>query len=220
MTRRPGRIAGLLALACIFVLALLRGKPEFSNASQPARGISDPVIALQLARSVQEVDDVLGESPSPDREAMRLKQYIDFAFIASYVALYLALAALFHSRLAIVMAICGAAAGTFDVIENLAILRIIDVPLTKTTQATIDAIRHPSLAKWALAFVATAIAGWLFWRAGGRIMRVIGALDLAAAALGFYGLYDNAALVWAGLPLFAALIVLAFAGILGRIKGA
>ena len=39
-------------------------------------------------------------------------------------------------------------------------------------------------------------------------MRVIGALNLAAAALGFYGLYDNAFVVWANLPLLAGLIAM------------
>ncbi len=161
-----------------------------------------------MARNVDEVDDVIGNAPSPDREAMRFKQYLDFGFIACYVSLYAALAAMFRSRLAIVAAVCGIAAGVFDVVENFAILRIVDVPLLQTSQSMIDAIRHPSLAKWTLAFIATAIFGVLFLKRQGRIMRVIGALNLAAAALGFYGLYANAFIVWAGLPMLAALIAM------------
>ena len=67
------------------MIVILNGKPDFSNASRPARGIANPVVALQLARNVDEVDDVIGDAPSPDREAMRFKQYLDFGFIALYV---------------------------------------------------------------------------------------------------------------------------------------
>ncbi len=117
---------------------------------------------------------------------------------------------MFRGRLVAVIRgrICGAAAGVFDVVENLAILHIVNVPLRETTQSMIDAIRHPSIAKWTLAFIATAIFGWLFLNRSGRLMRAIGALNLAAAALGFYGLYDNAFVVWASLPLLAGLVAM------------
>jgi hypothetical protein len=41
----------------------------------------------------------------------------------------------------------------FDVLENRAILNILDVPLRATTPAMIQAIRTPSTAKWILAGV-------------------------------------------------------------------
>lgn len=198
---------GWLALGCVVMIVFMNGKPDFSNASRPARGIANPVVALQMARNLDEVDDVIADAPGPDREAMRFKQYLDFGFIAFYASLYVALAAMFHTRWGIVAALCGLAAAVFDVIENFAILRIVDVPLRQTTQPMIDAIRHPSLAKWTLAFIATAIFGVLFLKSEkGRVMRAIGALNLAAAALGFYGVYDNAFIVWATVPLLAGLI--------------
>ena len=43
-----------------------------------ARHCAIPPWRSQVARSVGEVDAILGEAPSPDREAMRIKQYIDF----------------------------------------------------------------------------------------------------------------------------------------------
>src|SRR6185437_5206359 len=100
------------------------------------------------------------------------------------------------------------AAAVFNVRENLAILRIVDVPLHQTTQQMIDAIRDPSLAKWVLALIATALFGKLFWDGRGRWMRLIAMLDLAAAAIGLYGIYDNAFLVWAGIPLFGGLVAI------------
>src|SRR5450631_2203863 len=86
------RAALALAVLCVALLILLEGRPYFTTASIPVRGIRDPQVALQMVRSVQEVDAILGDVPSPDREVMRMKQYIDFAFIASYAALLLVIA--------------------------------------------------------------------------------------------------------------------------------
>ncbi len=202
------RAVGWLALSCIAAIVVLNGNPQFTNASQPARGIGSPVIALEVARNVDEVDDVLGEAPSPDREAMRIKQYIDFFFIASYSGLYIALAWMLRTRLAAFAMICGLAAAVFDVIENFAILRLLKVPLAYTTQAMVDAIRYPSLAKWALAFAASALFGASFWRRQRSSLRTIAAFNFAAAAIGLYGIFDNAALLWAGIPLFAGLVTM------------
>jgi hypothetical protein len=192
----------------VAAIVVLNGNPQFTNASQPARGIASPVVALEVARNVEEVDAVVGDAPSPDREAMHIKQYIDFVFIAAYGSLYVALARMFRSRLAIAAMLCGLAAAFFDVIENLAILRVVDIPLRQTTQAMIDAIRYPSLVKWTLAFVASALFGALFWKSRRWSFRVIAALNFAAAAAGFYGLHDNSFLVWAGIALLAGLVVM------------
>ena len=86
--RWPERAARILAVLCLIVVVLLNGRPYFTTFSIPPRGIRDPHVALQMVRSVAEVDAILGDAPSPDREAMRMKQYIDFAFIAFYAALF------------------------------------------------------------------------------------------------------------------------------------
>lgn len=141
----------------IAAFILLLGHPSFTNASKPRFG--DPMLALQFARDVQDIDWILGDAPSPDREVMRVKQYIDFGFIACYTGLFLALAALairkgrWKQVTGIAAGICGLATGVFDVLENRAILNILDVPLRATTPAMIQAIRTPSTAKWILAGV-------------------------------------------------------------------
>lgn len=208
---RLRRAAGLIAILNLALIFILSGKPHFTNASRPPRGIANPVVALEVARDVEEVDAILGEAPSPDREVMRVKQYIDFAFIASYAALYVTLSLLWGSRLAMVAAICGVAAAIFDVIENIAILRVCDAKLSQTTQAMVDAIRYPSLAKWTLAFAAIAILSGFFFAQKRRWVRAIGVINLIAAAVGFFGLYDNAFLVWAGLPMVAGIAATAVA---------
>ena len=167
---QPGvRLAVLLAMLTIAAFILLLGPPSFTNASKPPR-FGDPALALQFARDVQDVDWILGDAPSPDREVMRVKQYADFGFIACYTGLFLALAALairkggWKQVTGIAGGICGLAAGVFDVLENRAILNILDVPLRATTPAMIHAIRGPSTAKWILAGVTVVLLATSFIR--------------------------------------------------------
>ncbi len=149
------RLVILLAMLTLAAFILLMGPPSFTNASKPRFG--DPMLALQFARDVQDVDWILGDAPSPDREVMRVKQYVDFGFIACYVSLCAALGAVaarkggWRKVAGIAAGICGLAAGVFDVLENRAILNLLDVPLRATTPAMIQAIRAPSTAKWLLA---------------------------------------------------------------------
>ena len=152
------RATVLLAMLTAAAFILLLGRPSFTNASKPPR-FGDPMLALQFARDVQDIDWILGDAPSPDREVMRVKQYADFGFITCYAALCAALSALavrkggWRQITGIAAGICGVAAGVFDVLENRAILDLLDVPLRATTPAMIQAIRGPSTAKWILAGV-------------------------------------------------------------------
>lgn len=198
--RSAERVAQALAVLCLAILAVLAGKPSFTNASQPPRGIRDPMIALQMACDVEEVDAILGESPGPDREAMRLKQYIDFAFIVSYVALFGAMGAALakRSRWGLLVALSGVAMGVPDVLENLAILRLLPVGLGSTTQAMIDAIRQASVIKWSCASAAMVVLALFFLNARRWGARIVGAVNFAAGALVCWGLADNSMLVWGG----------------------
>jgi hypothetical protein len=163
------RLTALLAMLTVAALVLLLGRPSFTNASRPPR-FGDPVLALQFARDVRDVDWILGEAPSPDREVMRVKQYVDFAFITCYAALCAALGALaarqggWRQVTGIAAGVCGLATGVFDVLENRAILHLLDVPLRATTPAMIQAIREPSTAKWILAGVTVVLLSSSFIR--------------------------------------------------------
>jgi hypothetical protein len=181
------------------MIAILSARPSFSNASRPVRGISNPILAMEMVRNVAEVDAVLSDAPSPDREAMRIKQYCDFGFICAYSALYVLMAVLLvgQGRLAAISAaVLGIVAALCDVIENLGILRIVNVDLSHTTQAMIDAIRYPSLIKWALASLALGILGVLAMRTRRTGLRMIGGLYVLESLLGLYGLYRNVGLQW------------------------
>jgi hypothetical protein len=209
---RTERVVGVFALLCLALAVLMMGPPKFSNASRPPRGMGDPAVAIQVIRNVGEVDDILSEAPSPDREAMRIKQYIDFGFIASYAGLFFTLALLLMSvgawgKIAgLAAGICGLAAAGFDIRENFAILRILDVRLEETTAPMMNAIRSASAAKWVLSAVALALLSSYFWCDKRWFRRIIGALLVAGAALQVYGLVDNVWLARQGLFLAVAMI--------------
>lgn len=157
--KRLAFIAGLLTIACWM---LLMGPPHFSTASVPLR-FSDPQLEVQTVKDVEDLRLTLGDSPSQDRETMRIKLRVDYAFIAAYVML-LALLGVVQARKGgwmriggVVAAIAAVAAGAFDVLENLAIADVLDVKIATTTEQMLAAIRQPSLIKWSLAALSVAL---------------------------------------------------------------
>jgi hypothetical protein len=206
------RRAGLAAVINLAMIGLLSGPPTFSKASTPVRGITNPVLAMEVVRNVGEVDAILSDAPSPDREVMRLKQFADFGFIAAYATLFVLMSILLMPQgrsLAIAAAALGLIAAICDVIENVGILRIVDADLSHTTQGMIEAIRYPSLIKWGLAALSIGLLGVLLVRTGRSGLRIIGVLNLLAAALGLAGVFDNVLLAWSGVPMLGGFLGLA-----------
>lgn len=206
--RWPERAALVLAVLCLATLILMEGRPYFTTFSMPPRGIRDPQVALQMARNVAEIDAILGDAPSPDREVMRIKQYFDFAFIASYAALFLVVgrALMPVARWAWAVGALGALAAFHDVREDIDILRLLDTPLDATAPQMISHLHLMSVAKWAFAAAAIALLGVLTLRSRRWYLRLIGGVDVLAAAMIVWGLIDNSWLVWAGAPLAAGMI--------------
>jgi len=172
----------------------------------------NPIVAIQVIQSLADVDDILNDAPSPDREVMRLKQYLDFGFIAAYTGLFLTLAYLLAGspgwgRIAgIAAGICALGAATFDVLEDLATLRILDVKLSATTSPMMNAIRSAAFAKWSLLAITLALLSTYFLRETSWARRPLGALLLLSAAFEAYGLANNVWLERQGYVLGAALI--------------
>jgi hypothetical protein len=208
------RVAGFLALFCIATLVVLFSKPTFTNAAKPQHGIGDPVLALQLAHDVSDVEAILSDAPSPDREVMRLKQYEDFGYIAGYGVLFVTLSLMLARRypalklVAILVALTGCAAAALDVVENFAILRIVDVKIADTTQGMVDAIRHAAVPKWALGFIAAGLSSIYYLKDPRRSARVAGAFFVIGAIVGLYGLTFNNAILLFG----AVFLMLGLAG--------
>lgn len=195
------RLAQFLAVLCLVILAVMAGKPSFTNASQPVRAIADPAIALQTVRNVDELDAILSDAPSADREVMRIKQYIDFAFIVIYAALSVVMAWAMRQRhrwVAPGVALFTLAAAASDTSENLAILRLLPQSLSETTPAALAAIRTPSLIKWSLVSFALVLLSLFFLNARRWYLRALGGLDIAAGVLTCWGVWHNEWLPWAG----------------------
>ena len=190
------------------MIAILNGKPEFSNAShRAARDCESGAWRSKWRANVSEVDSILGEAPSPDREAMRIKQYIDFGFIACYASLYLALA-------------CVVSAQGWGSRRRSAGRRAASAGLDGKCRDPADsrcpAARYhagddrcdtASESRQVGAGVSRdrVVRVYVSEEPAGILSRAAGCANLAAAALGIYGLYDNAFLVWAGVPMLAGL---------------
>ncbi len=209
------RAAGICAVLCLAISALLLGKPSFSNASLPVRGITDPVLAIQAARGTIDVDYVLGESPSPDREVMRVKLRIGFAFISAYTALLLTLAILLlrsggvGRMLAPAAMVCALAAAGFSLASSFAVLRILDLPLEETTAPMLNAIRSAGFTSWALAALTLLLVSFYFFRLSKLLPRITGSLFALAGLMQLYGLRDGQFLVLASVPAALALLAIA-----------
>lgn len=190
------RWIGIVAVLNIAAIAILWGRPSFSNASRAVRGVTNPVLAIEVARNVAEIDAILSDAPSPDREVMRIKEYTGFAFLGCYAGLFVLLSMTLKRR---EIAITGVLAAICGAIANFTILRLIDVDLNHTTQGMIDAIRYPSLLSWALASISLGVLAILLLRTPRKALRIVGALALLVALLGLLGLADNRILAWSGL---------------------
>jgi len=207
------RIVRALAAWSVVFLVVLAGRPSFTNASLPVRGVADPVVALQMARSAADVEAILGDAPSADREVMRVKQYIDFALIAGYLALALTIAAALartrHRRLALVMGAVAVLAAIADVLEDLGTLRVVNLTLGQLTPVTLDALRLASIAKWNLLLSSSTLLAAITIVRRKWYLRAAGVLSLTGAVLTAGGLFYNSILVWGGLLMFLGLLLTA-----------
>jgi len=208
-TRTQQRIAWGLVGWCIVFLAVLAGRPSFTNASLPVRGVADPVVALQMARSADDVEAVLGDAPSPDREVMRVKQYVDFGLIAGYLGLGLVMGvALGGGRGWLLMGLTMAAA-LLDVRENLGTLRVVNLSLAQVNSGMLDALRFNSVIKWVVLAVAITVLASATVTRKQWYLRTAGGLGLVGAALTVAGLFYNSILVWGGLLMILGMLLTA-----------
>jgi hypothetical protein len=202
-----------LAAWCLVFLVVLAGRPSFTNASLPVRGVADPVVALQMARDAADVEAIMGDAPSADREVMRVKQYVDFALIAGYLAVALLIAAALghtrHRRLALVIGVVAVLAAIADIFENLGTLRVVNLTLSQLTPVTLDALRLASLTKWNLLLSANTLLATVTVMRREWYLRTAGVVSLTGAALTAAGLFYNAILVWGGLLMFLGLLLTA-----------
>jgi hypothetical protein len=101
-----------------------------------------------MARNTDEVEAILGEAPSADREVMRGKQYIDFSLIGGYFALAMLIAAALKRSprkwIAPMLSFLAIVAASLDVRENLATLRLVNLNLNQLTPAMLASLALPA----------------------------------------------------------------------------
>ena len=161
-------------------------------------------IAYELPKSGA---DLRGAVQNATPAAIRANTYFDFFFIAAY-ATYFILAALLLSGASYTRwpaVILSAAAGIFDVLENLAILAATRIPVEQIDDAAARSIRIPSTVKWLCLFVALALlafkigTSWLRWA-----VVVCSAAGFVATILPFLPAISGAMLLaFLGLVVFA-----------------
>ena len=195
-------------------MLLLLGQPHFTNASAPVRGITDPLLALQMARDVNEVEAILADAPSPDREVMRIKVRVGFALLTAYAALFatLGMGLRRHTRLGAVIAALGILAAAFDAGSGFASLRLIDVSLAMTTDALIARVHALATLKWSLLSLSMVFLAIPCFDSRRWHLRGLGAINFLAGAILCLGLYNNALLP--GATVLWALALLASAATL------
>jgi hypothetical protein len=169
-----------------------------------------PVVALELARSGDEIRTLLREvnETLPDKAAVDVKaakakfgkiQDMDNTiFIPTYVALLSAYCALlfYHrfagARLSAVAAfVCVIAGAACDYLENHGIARALGEEPGRITDAMAEAIRVPSLWKWGLIFFAILLLSTMFFMSSNRWWSLAGLAFSLGSVLGLYGLFDR-----------------------------
>ena len=205
---RLARVVGGLALVTLTVGVVMSVRATFTHRADLPHGVHGPVLAIELARSEDDVRLTVGEPGSHDRDVMREAVHIDFAFIVAYWLLLVGMSTLLDRgggarpfRLPAMAAIAATGAAAADVKENLAILSLLDTVPGGVTATPHDA----ALVKWGLFFLVLALFGVVLTRRGGWL-RVLGLLFLASALVGFAGLVHYPAIEWAMLPTLLALL--------------
>lgn len=202
MTRRKA-IFGLTLLVSALALALAALQPK--HPGPLPRGFHGATLAIEMVRSWPELTIVLAMEP-PERAKLRVQTQVDFVYTAAYSALFalLAFEVWRGKKWQWAWAAVAMAAGVFDWIENVAILRV--AGLEKGFDDTMAlAISDAAWWKWELLSVFWLAIGikWL-WRSGWRTPGV------GYAAAGIWSItawWDPVRLEWVFAPLCLALVV-------------
>jgi hypothetical protein len=214
--RKQENVLQFLAVACLVMMALLGGRPSFTNASKPPRGMTIVPIALEQARSVEDIDAILGDAPSPDREVMRIKVLLGWPLILICVAIAGIASNILmrRNRAAILLWPLGLIVAVLATLESRALVQLINSPLSQTTPHMLDGIRLLSTGKW-IAGAATLIVFSVFYFLGRPwFAKLVGAVNLLVAVVLIVGLFETLVLpmgvLGAGIALSASAATLKF----------
>lgn len=130
----------------------------------PAR-YDSPMLALEMAQSQQQVDQIAGGRDTGTRKRFRLNTWIDFGFLVAYGWFFFLLARLLRLRtfrhakaLGTIAAIAAIGGAAFDVVENVVLFSVLD------GGTGFGWLRAATLAKWGAIGVTACLLVCLFLR--------------------------------------------------------
>lgn len=168
------------------------------------------VLAMEFARSADELAVVIGhDPPSASEAAIRARldrvNQLDFLYMAAYGTLlacaFVSLARARDDRRYLAGAALVVAGVLSDGVENRALLALTETGVD--AGAHLGSLRAATYVKWELLAAATALLAWALVRRKGWAWRIAGAIGLTAAPLGV--------LLYADAATFAPLVTLSFA---------
>lgn len=222
--RRLGRAVGLISLLLLLTAGwMLVGARSFKCPPPQERpclpnGFRGHVAALEFARTVTDVNAIVGDMGNPNRDVMRRQLNRDYIFIALYLVLYLLLAVAlsramsFAPLLTVITVVAAVCTAGFDVLENVRALKVLDLPLASLDGAHVAGILDASVIKWTFSFVTIALLSLAF-RHGDGLSKLLRALFLLTALAGLVGLISHPLIHLSFIPLLIGLLVLIISGL-------
>jgi len=221
------RISAVVAVIVLTVGVCMFLAADFQHESFP-RGFNSPVLAMQMAQSMEEVNAIVGEPGHSDRAQMRSQQRMDFLFILAYWSEFLLMSILLWRRsfsgaryLAALAGLIATLAAGFDVWENVGILRVLSASATSANDTLVQVVRFTAIVKWLLLFVAMVLLSRVFLGREGmdapdditdRIFFLPGLFFLVTGVVGLTGLvWWNALLNYVAIPMLFGLCALVVA---------
>jgi uncharacterized membrane protein YoaK (UPF0700 family) len=221
--RRLGRAIGIVSFLVLLVAVwsgigqrsfnCLQERPCLPN------GFRGYVAALEFARTKSDVTAIVGDVGNANRDVMRRELNRDFLFIASYLALYLLLAAAlaratypFSSLLTVITVLAAVCTAGFDVVENVRSLHVLSLPLAGLEDSIVAGILDAAVIKWTFSFVTIALLAVAF-RRDDRLSKMLRGLFLLTALAGIVGLISHPLMQLSFIPLVVGLLLLIWNGL-------
>lgn len=189
---RDGPLALLGGLTLAVGVGLVLVHPASTPGPLP-EGLRTGVVALELARSVSEVEAVIGVDGTDVgralRDGYRLGTRLDAFFLALYAGFWVRLAWVLRRAgaagrgvawFAAVVVMCAA---LFDVAENLVLLQVLDAP-TSEIAGWLPVLGGATWAKWAALGLAAATLAPALWRVGVPLLAGSAGMLLPCVAIG------------------------------------
>jgi len=207
------RIAGTVMLVLsVVVLGMFPATPARRNLP----GVQSPIIGFELARTPEEVADLLGDPGSPERDeyAAQMDQgnRVDFLFMLAYAAFHAAIALRLAATerlprgLLIVLLVLAADMALFDALENRELLFLSTAAPSPDMTASLARLHVFTLLKWYAIFGSAALLAPFLWREPDW-WRFAAPLFALAALLGVVGLVRPAGIEWGAYAIGLAWLV-------------